>query len=143
MLSELDESCIDFLKFMIKKRAEYLYKEFSKNKFSKLRGIGNAKRFFDKEIKDKEDTNELFVKRLFYPKYKENENNIQTHFLLNTNNKGEEYTYFISDFEEFILLFLRYIKFLIGIEARIEFFQNKEIFVYLIISFSCILDECL
>lgn len=131
MLSELDESCIDFLKFMIKKRAEYLYKNLSKNKFSQQKGIGNAKKFFDKEIKDKEDTNELFVKRLFYPKYKENEKNIETHFLLKKNNKDEEYTYFIFDFEEFILLFLRYIKFLIGIEARIEFFQNKEIFVYL------------
>jgi len=39
--------------------------------------------------------------------------------------------YFVFQFEEFILVLLRFLRFVVGIQAKLEFFENQDVFIYL------------
>ncbi len=39
--------------------------------------------------------------------------------------------YFVFQFEEFLLVLLRFLRFVIGMQAKLEFFENQEVFVNL------------
>lgn len=66
---------------------------------------------------------------LFDNNKNENKSNLEKKKTLK--DEEEKYKYFIFDFEEFLLVFLRLIRFIIGIEARAEFYENNELFIYL------------
>ena len=156
---DVDDSTMDMLKFMIAKTTKNLEKKLKeedivryKEGIKSLKKLEESKKGKKGEKKEEENENILYAMGLFINKKHKNskENNNHNNDNINENNESpkaenvsnnknasknenddDKFKYFVFDFEEFLLIFLKFIRFIIGIEARVEFYENNELFVYL------------
>lgn len=117
MFKNLDYSSLDLLKMLITNYTLHLSNKLMEK---------DPQRYNMEQIKlEKELEEEKKNKR----KQKIHENDINLNFANNLFAIRKKF--FIFHFEEFLIVLLKYIRFIVGIQAKLEFLENGEIFVYL------------
>ena len=128
MFKELDDKSIDLLELYLTKYTDRLAKKYKatdekkynegrerflkdfKEQKKKEKEIKNKKKkgeFVDKNDLQKKGEKKKFVEKLFITKY------------------------FKFTFEDFLIVLSKYLRLIVGMHVKLEFFENKEVFVYL------------
>ncbi len=117
MFKDLDDCSLELLKMYIENFTNKLARKMQEKETQKYEEeLKNIQEFLDEEKKNKKKKNPI------------NDDNLR--FATNLFH-GKKIKYFKFQFEEFILILLRYIRFIVGMQAKMEFFENQEVFIHL------------
>lgn len=115
IFKDLDDSSVQLLKMYITnftlEKSKILAKRYPKKYEEETKKIEEELEIERKSLKKAKPINDEFMRfaiNLFHIRKK----------------------YFIFHFEEFILVLCRFLRFIVGMHAKIEVFENKEVFIY-------------